>query len=49
MLESLKETEKMLQAFGSSHHIANLGHGLYPDTNPESVKVFVQTVKQFNH
>ncbi len=44
-----KETEKMLQAFGSSHHIANLGHGLYPDTNPESVKVFVQTVKQFNH
>ena len=44
-----KETEKMLQTFGSSHHIANLGHGLYPDTNPESVKVFVQTIKQFNH
>jgi uroporphyrinogen decarboxylase len=42
-------TENMLRAFGPNRHIANLGHGLYPDTNPESVKVFVDTVKNFKH
>ncbi|HVA97699.1 MAG TPA: uroporphyrinogen decarboxylase, partial [Bacteroidia bacterium] len=26
-----KETEKMLKAFGPTRHIANLGHGIYPD------------------
>jgi uroporphyrinogen decarboxylase len=42
-------TENMLRAFGPNRHIANLGHGLYPDTNPEAVKVFVDTVKNFKH
>lgn len=42
-------TEEMLRAFGPNRHIANLGHGLYPDTNPEAVKVFVDTVKNFKH
>jgi uroporphyrinogen decarboxylase len=27
-----RETKKMLDAFGTKKHIANLGHGLYPDT-----------------
>ena len=27
-----RHTKKMLQAFGPHRHIANLGHGLYPDT-----------------
>jgi uroporphyrinogen decarboxylase len=39
----------MLKEFGPNRHIANLGHGLYPDTNPEAVKVFVETVKNFKH
>ena len=41
------ETEKMLRAFGPSKHIANLGHGLYPDLEKEKVKFFVDTIKDF--
>ncbi|MEM7382483.1 MAG: uroporphyrinogen decarboxylase, partial [Bacteroidota bacterium] len=39
------ETRKMLDAFGGHRHIANLGHGVYPDTDPEKVKCFIETVK----
>ena len=42
-----KETEKMLRTFGPTHHIANLGHGLYPDIEVDKVKCFVNTVKEF--
>ncbi|MEO5642555.1 MAG: uroporphyrinogen decarboxylase [Bacteroidia bacterium] len=46
--ETIKtETEKMLRAFGPDRHIANLGHGLYPDTEVDKVKFFVETVKNF--
>jgi uroporphyrinogen decarboxylase len=41
------ETEKMLQLFGSHRHIANLGHGVYPDIEKDKVKCFVNTVKEF--
>lgn len=44
-----QETEKMLTAFGPDRHICNLGHGLYPDTEKEKVKFFVDTVKNFRH
>ncbi|MDV3308519.1 MAG: uroporphyrinogen decarboxylase [Cyclobacteriaceae bacterium] len=43
-----KETIKMLDAFGPQKHIANLGHGLYPDTEVDSVKCFVDTVKEYS-
>ena len=42
-----KETLRMLKAFGNKNYIANLGHGLYPDTDKEKVKFFVDTVKGF--
>lgn len=42
------KTRKMLQDFGG-HHIANLGHGVLPDTPLDSVKVFVDTVKEFSY
>lgn len=42
-----KETEKMLREFGPMRHIANLGHGLYPDIEKDKVKCFVNTVKEF--
>jgi uroporphyrinogen decarboxylase len=45
----VKETEKMLRDFGPERHIANLGHGLYPDIEKEKVKLFVETVKGFRH
>ncbi len=41
-------TKKMLDDFGTSRHIANLGHGVYPDIDPEKVKVFIQTVKEYS-
>lgn len=41
------ETKKMLQAFGSTKYIANLGHGLYPDLEKEKVICFVNTVKEY--
>ena len=44
-----KETTNMLQAFGSDKYIANLGHGLYPDTDPEKVKFFIDTIKKYRH
>jgi uroporphyrinogen decarboxylase len=43
-----KETQKMLNAFGPYKHIANLGHGVYPDTDPEKVKCFIETVKEIS-
>lgn len=44
-----KATLQMLRNFGGRHHIANLGHGVYPDTPLESVKAFVNTVKTFKY
>jgi len=41
-------TKKMLDAFGPYNHIANLGHGVYPDINPDKVKIFVNTVKEYS-
>lgn len=46
--EIVKATKQMIDAFGSERHIANLGHGVYPDTNPEKVKVFIETVKEYS-
>jgi uroporphyrinogen decarboxylase len=43
----IRETKKMMQSFGKKH-IVNLGHGVYPDINPEKVKLFVNTVKEFS-
>ncbi|HRH65189.1 MAG TPA: uroporphyrinogen decarboxylase [Bacteroidia bacterium] len=41
------ETRKMLNAFGPGRHIANLGHGLYPDIEKEKVILFIDTIKNF--
>ncbi|HLO46705.1 MAG TPA: uroporphyrinogen decarboxylase [Leadbetterella sp.] len=47
MAELEKHTKNMLSAFGKQKYIANLGHGVYPDTDPEKVKCFIETVKAF--
>ncbi len=41
------ETIKMLQQFGGHKHIANLGHGLYPDIEKDKVRCFIDTVKEY--
>jgi uroporphyrinogen decarboxylase len=43
-----KHTIEMLKTFGN-HHIANLGHGVNPDTPLDAVKCFVDTVKAFRY
>lgn len=42
-----KHTKKMIKNFGGQKYIANLGHGVYPDTDPEKVKCFIETVKNY--
>jgi len=42
--EIVAKTKDMIKTFGGSH-IANLGHGVYPDTPLKAVKTFVNTVK----
>lgn len=44
-----QETIKMLEYFGPDRHIANLGHGVYPDTPLDGVKMFVDTVQSYEH
>lgn len=40
-----QEARKMVGAFGKQRYIANLGHGLYPDTDKNKVKFFVDCIK----
>ena len=40
-------TNNMLDTFKSQRHIVNLGHGVYPDVDPEKVKTFIKTVKSY--
>lgn len=44
-----RETARMLDAFGPQRHIANLGHGVYPDIPVDGVRRFIDTVKEHNH
>ncbi len=44
-----KQTLEMIRHFGPGRHIANLGHGVYPDTPLAGVRMFVQTVKNFRY
>ncbi len=43
-----KDTKKMIADFGSTPFIANLGHGLYPDIEPDKVKCFIEAVKEYS-
>ncbi|MBC6401542.1 MAG: uroporphyrinogen decarboxylase [Ekhidna sp.] len=40
--------KKMLHTFKGHPYIANLGHGVYPDTDPGKVKYFIQSVKELS-
>lgn len=39
-------TQQMLADFGRGMHVANLGHGVYPDIDPDRVRAFVDEVKK---
>jgi uroporphyrinogen decarboxylase len=42
-----RQTKLMLDQFGMQRTIANLGHGVYPDTDPEKLKCFIEAVKAY--
>ncbi len=42
------EVKRMLQAFGTQRYIANLGHGVYPDTDPDKARCFIESVKEYS-
>ena len=42
--EIRKAVKDMLQKFGTQRYIANLGHGVMKETNPDSVGVFIDAV-----
>ncbi len=45
----VKEADLMLAKFENGKNIANLGHGLYPDTDWKKVKYFIDHVKSFRY
>jgi len=39
-------TQRMLSDFGRGRHVANLGHGVYPDINPDRVRAFIDEIQR---
>lgn len=40
----VRNTKSMIEKFGTTNYICNLGHGIYPDTPTQSVQAFIDTV-----
>lgn len=46
--EIVSNTNNIINA-ANGHHIFNLGHGVYPDTDARKVKLMIDTVKQYRY
>ena len=50
-LASVKTVKEHMQFIGDdklNNYIVNLGHGIYPDINPDNVKIMVDSVREFS-
>ena len=46
--ESVKFYMDFIQSDALNNYIVNLGHGVYPDIDPEKVKIMVDSVREFS-
>ena len=44
----ISTVKDMLRKFGVHRYIANLGHGMHPDHEPEKLATFVDTVHSYS-
>ena len=40
--------KNMLRKFGAQRYIANLGHGMHPDHDPEKLATFIDTIHSYS-
>ncbi|KAK6180527.1 hypothetical protein SNE40_012667 [Patella caerulea] len=46
--EIKKATKEMVQKFGTQRYIANLGHGVMKDTDPDHLGVYIDAIHQYS-
>lgn len=47
--DEIVSATKLMIRQANGRHIANLGHGVYPDTDLEKARIFVETVKNYRY